>query len=186
MVTHLPTVWETWVQSLGREDPLEKEMATHSSNLVWKIPWMEDPGRLQYMRSQRVGRNWVTSVHFTFSSRSHLSPSSLFSSLCNCECLWVFLAVENCFTNNLGVLSSMLYGWRSVEATVREGPKARDRRVNSKTSESSWLQGTLINKSSPKSLHTYTETKLHPRANKIQYKTHHTNSPAKQEHNPEH
>ena len=42
----LPTVRETWVRSLGREDPLEKEMATHSSTLAWKIPWTEEPGRL--------------------------------------------------------------------------------------------------------------------------------------------
>ena len=50
-------MWETWVQSLGQEDPLEKEMATHSSTLAWKIPWMEEPGRLQSMGSQRVGHN---------------------------------------------------------------------------------------------------------------------------------
>ena len=56
-VKHLPTMWETWVQSLGREDPLEKEMATHSSTLAWKIPWMEEPGRLQSMGSRRVGNN---------------------------------------------------------------------------------------------------------------------------------
>ena len=55
-VKRLPTMWETWVQSLGREDLLEKEMATHSSILAWKIPWMEEPGRLQSMGSQRVGR----------------------------------------------------------------------------------------------------------------------------------
>ena len=54
-VKHLPKMRETWVQSLGREDPLEKEMATHSSILAWKIPWMEEPGRLQSMGSQRVG-----------------------------------------------------------------------------------------------------------------------------------
>ena len=54
MVKRLPTMWETWVQSLGWEDPLEKEMATHSSILAWKIPWMEEPGRLQSMGSQRV------------------------------------------------------------------------------------------------------------------------------------
>ena len=53
MVKCLPTMWETQVQSLGREDPLGKEMATHSSTLAWKI-WMEDPGRLQFMGSQRV------------------------------------------------------------------------------------------------------------------------------------
>ena len=50
----LPTMWETWVRSLGREEPLEKEMATHSSILAWKIPWTEEPGRLQSMESQRV------------------------------------------------------------------------------------------------------------------------------------
>ena len=50
-------MWETWVQSLGGEDPLEKEMATHSSTLAWKIPWMEEPRRLQSMGSERVGHD---------------------------------------------------------------------------------------------------------------------------------
>ena len=50
-------VWETWVQSLGQEDPLEKEMATHSSNLAWRIPWTEEPGVLQPMGSQRVAHD---------------------------------------------------------------------------------------------------------------------------------
>ena len=54
MVESLPEVWETWVRSLGQKDPLEKEMATHSSVLAWKIPWMVEPGRLQSMGSQRV------------------------------------------------------------------------------------------------------------------------------------
>ena len=62
MVKHLPTTRETRVQSLGWEDPLEKEMATHSSILAWRIPWMEEPGRLQSMGSQRVGHEWVTSL----------------------------------------------------------------------------------------------------------------------------
>ena len=48
---------ETWVQSLGQEDPLEKEMATHSGILAWKIPWTEEPGKLQSMGSQRVGHD---------------------------------------------------------------------------------------------------------------------------------
>jgi len=56
-VKHLPTVRETWVQSLGWEDPLEKEMATLSSTLAGKIPWMEEPGRLQSMGSLRVGHD---------------------------------------------------------------------------------------------------------------------------------
>ena len=54
MVKHLPAMRETWVRSLGWEDPLEKAMATHSSTLAWKIPWTEEPGRLQSMESQRV------------------------------------------------------------------------------------------------------------------------------------
>ena len=54
MVKRLPTVWEIWVRSLGEENPLEKEMATHSSTLAWKIPWTEEHSRLQSMDSQRV------------------------------------------------------------------------------------------------------------------------------------
>ena len=54
MVKHLPAVEETWVQSLGQEDPLEKEMATHSNILAWRISWTEEPGRLQSMGLQRV------------------------------------------------------------------------------------------------------------------------------------
>ena len=57
MVKRLPTMWETWVRSLGWEDPLEKEMTPHSSTLAWKIPWMEEPGRLQSVGSQRVGHD---------------------------------------------------------------------------------------------------------------------------------
>ena len=53
----LPTMRETWVRSLGQEDLLEKDMATHSSTLAWKIPWTEEPGRLQSMGSQRVGHD---------------------------------------------------------------------------------------------------------------------------------
>ena len=56
-VKHLPAMQETWDRFLGQEDPLEKEMATHSSTLAWKIPWMEEPGRLQSIGSQRVGHN---------------------------------------------------------------------------------------------------------------------------------
>ena len=60
MVKHLPAMQETWVQSLGQEDPLEKEMATHSSILTWEIPWAEEPGRLQSPGLQRVGHNLST------------------------------------------------------------------------------------------------------------------------------
>ena len=57
MVKNLPARQETWVRSLGQEDPLEKEMATNSGILVWRIPWTEEPGGLQSMGSQRVGHN---------------------------------------------------------------------------------------------------------------------------------
>ena len=55
MVKNPPTMQETWVRSLGQEDPLEEGMATHSSILAWRIPWTEEPGGLQTRRSQRVG-----------------------------------------------------------------------------------------------------------------------------------
>ena len=60
MVKLLSTMWETQVLSLGWEDPLEKEMAIHSRTIAWKIPWTEEPGRLQSMESKRVGHNLVT------------------------------------------------------------------------------------------------------------------------------
>ena len=61
-VKRLPTMRETQVRSLGWEDPLEKGMATHSSTLAWRIPWTEEPGRLQSMGWQRVGHDWATSL----------------------------------------------------------------------------------------------------------------------------
>ena len=65
-VKRLPAMRETWVRSLGWEDPLEKEMATHSSTLAWKIPWTEEPCKLQSTGSQRQARlSDVTSLHFT-------------------------------------------------------------------------------------------------------------------------
>ena len=74
MVKNLSEMQEMWVQSLGEEDPLEKEVATHSSILVWEIPWTEKPGRLQCMGLQRVRRLsmhtllfWVSVFLFIFS-----------------------------------------------------------------------------------------------------------------------
>ena len=62
MVKHLSTMWKTWVRFLGWEDPLEKEMAIHSSTIAWKIPWAEEPGRLQSVGSQ----SWTLLSDFTF------------------------------------------------------------------------------------------------------------------------
>ena len=72
----LPAMWEAWVQSLGGEDPLEKEMATHSSILAWRIPWTEQPGGLQFMGSQRVG---------------HVS---LYVCMCVCVCIYIYICRE--------------------------------------------------------------------------------------------
>ena len=99
----LPAVWETWVQSLGQEDPLQKEMAAHSSILAWKIPWKEEPSRLQSMGSQRVGHNWVTSLslvyekmqvsgllnHFFDMHLSYLGPVSFVFSSWVCPQRWL-------------------------------------------------------------------------------------------------
>ena len=60
----LPAMRDTWVRFLGQEDPLEKEIAVHSSTLAWKIPWTEEPDKLQSTGSQRVGHDWATSLHF--------------------------------------------------------------------------------------------------------------------------
>ena len=57
MVKNVPAMWETWVQSLSWEDPLEESMTTHSSILAWRIPWTEEPGELQSMGLQRVGHD---------------------------------------------------------------------------------------------------------------------------------
>ena len=65
-VKRLPAMQETQLRFLGWEDPLEKEMAPYSSTLAWKIPWTEEPDRLQSMGSQRVGHNWATSLFFHF------------------------------------------------------------------------------------------------------------------------
>ena len=65
-VKRLPAMRETWVQSLGREDPLEKEMAAHSSILAWRIPWTQEAGRLQSTGSQRVRLGWATSLSLSF------------------------------------------------------------------------------------------------------------------------
>ena len=63
MVKNLPAVQKTRVRSLGQENPLEKAIAIHSSNLAWRIPWTEKPGRLQSMGLQRVGHDWVNNTH---------------------------------------------------------------------------------------------------------------------------
>ena len=73
MIKNLPAVQETWVRSLGQEDPLEKGMGTsHSSILAWRIPWTEEPGRLQIMGLQRVVHDWATKYTCTLAGKSSL------------------------------------------------------------------------------------------------------------------
>ena len=86
---HLPPMQETWVQSLGREDPLEKEMATHSSILAWRIPWTEEPCRLQCTGSQRVRHDWVTSPYDD--SRSSLLIISGTMDVESCQNIFLYL-----------------------------------------------------------------------------------------------
>ena len=80
MVKRQPTTRKTQVQSLGWEDPLEKEMPTHPSTLAWKIPWMEECGRLQFTGSQRAGQDWETSLWL--SSLSQHQGLSQWVSIC--------------------------------------------------------------------------------------------------------
>ena len=89
---------ETWVQSLGWEDPLEKGMSIHSSILVWKIPWTEEPDRLQFMGSQRVKHSWVTNTVFpaqwTFPGHNGAA---------------IFLASRHCFFHSTHPQSYYMY-----------------------------------------------------------------------------
>ena len=73
MVKNLPAMQETPVWSLGQEDPLEKEMATHTSIFAWRIPWTEEPGGPQFMGSQRVRHDWVTNTHSGISPSAHVT-----------------------------------------------------------------------------------------------------------------
>ena len=85
---HMPVMQETQVWSLGREDPLEKEMAVHSSILAWRISWREEPGRLQSKGSQRVRHSWVTSLFF-YNEEIVLSGIK-----CVVETRWAFLVAQ--------------------------------------------------------------------------------------------
>ena len=75
-VKNLPVMQEAQVRSLSQEDPLEKEMAAHSSILAWKIPWTEEPGRLQSMGSQRVGHDWATKQNCSHKMHSVCSETT--------------------------------------------------------------------------------------------------------------
>ena len=111
LVRNLPAVQETQVWSLGREDPLEKGVATHSDTLAWRIPWTEEPGGLQSMGSQRVGHNCATNFCFQFSSVHLLSHVWLFAtpwiaacqaslSITNSRSLVILMFIESVMPSN--------------------------------------------------------------------------------------
>ena len=100
------------VQSLGQEDSLEKEMATHSSILAWKIPWTEEPGRLQFMGLQRVKHDWATSLSlFTF--RLHVFLYFYLSVVILHVCVWQLLVWYTffCFTSPNGFIYYFFFCW---------------------------------------------------------------------------
>ena len=108
-VKNLPATQETWVWSLGLEDPLKKGVATHYSILAWRMPWTEEPGGLQSMGSQRVGHDWATNT--TTTTVWSLALSSL-SGLCTTLQTITFLK---------NLLISILYLKASIE-TPQNGP----------------------------------------------------------------
>ena len=116
-VKHLPTMRETWVQSLGREDPLEKEMATPSSTLAWEIPWMEEPGRLQSVGSQRVIYDWATSPYLTFSILSDWDLPFLPNTSWNVKVLVTQLCPTLCDPVDCSPPGSSLQNWPAMWET---------------------------------------------------------------------
>ena len=118
MLKHLPAGQETWVWSLGEEDPLEKEMATHSSTPTWKISWMQEPGRLQSMGLQRVGYNWATSlVHWQGRLLLCLSPGKKTRVVAISSSRGIFLTLG---LNLVSCISRWIFkGWVTREAMFR-------------------------------------------------------------------
>ena len=108
MAKNLSAMQEIWVQSLGWEDPLEKGMATHFSILAWKIPWAEEPGRLQSMGLQRIRHNWVTNTFF---------QEIVVQSLC---CVWFFAIPWNaaCKASLSFTISWSLLKLMSIESVM--------------------------------------------------------------------
>ena len=117
---HLSTMWKTQVWSLGREDTLEKEMAIHSSTIAWKIPWTEEPGRLQSLGSQRVGHEFTFT--FTLTLVLHILGRILALGSETCEALytqyvncWKWLTWERLYfsTNSNSSFTFMLSSQKS-------------------------------------------------------------------------
>ena len=99
-------MWKTQVQSLGREDSLEKEMATHSSIFAWRIPWMEKPSKLQSMGSQRVGHNWATSPYIKLNNTFMFNEGHLLNTSYE---NWVFIRLKSTLRTLKSALFSVAY-----------------------------------------------------------------------------
>ena len=117
----LPAMRETWVQSLGQEDPLEKETATHSSILAWRISWTEEPGGLQSMGSQRVGHDWATShthtlfqIIFLFRLLQNIEQSSLCYTEGPCWLSILNIEVCTCESQTPGLSLPLLYNYHNL------------------------------------------------------------------------
>ena len=129
MVKKLPAVWETWVWSLGWEDPLEEGLAAHSNILAWRISWMEEPGRLQSMASQRVGHDWPQKQQHTY--MWGFLAAQMVKSLPAMQETWVWsLGWENpwrrAWQPTLVFLLGEFHGQRSLEGYNPWGHKESD------------------------------------------------------------
>ena len=115
MVKNLPAMQETWIWSLGWEDPLEKRMTTHSCILAWRTPWTEEPGGLQSIGLQRVGHNWATGLNWTdYTAVDNLASlvTQMVKNLPTIQEIWVWsLGWENPQEGKMATLSSIL-AWR--------------------------------------------------------------------------
>ena len=124
-VKSLPAMQETWVQSLGQEDHLEKEMATQSSILAWRIPWTEESGELQSTESQRIRHDWVTNT-FIFTMENNMQiPQKVKnrSTIRSSNSTPGYLSKENRNTNskkkmNPYVYCNIIYNRQDMEATI--------------------------------------------------------------------
>ena len=119
-------MWETQVRSLGQEDPLEKEMAAHSSTLAWRIPWREEPGRLQSMGWQRVGHDWETSLSLSgLCEAGRYGRKSMFRARLE-GWLEVIIAVKNKWIQTqVSWLSVLCYFCNKWELLVLNIPRGR-------------------------------------------------------------
>ena len=187
MITGLIALSLFWLSVLSPRSPLSSpspfSFLPNSVNLSrWSWLW-------RALRELITGLTGISPFDSPSSSPGHLylpPPSSLLH-----VTLWTSLSVPHCgesFHHELRCFITCAVWMEKVEAIVRKDWKPEAGGLNQKleNTENSWLQVTLINRSSSKSLHTYTKTKLHPRANNFQSKTYHANSPAMQEHSPEH